>query len=145
MVETMQRPMSLVEIITEALQETAKQASGQNVGLAWTVDPALPPYVSAKRVDLQSIVMVLIHRALSVMHDSPLHLTLAGNGPDRVLVQLEDDGRSAPLPAKHWEQLEFWVEELSGQISRDHEGLLWTLALPLASGRNSGFPSISPA
>ena len=134
MVETAQRPMSLVEIITEALQETAKQAGGQNVGLAWTVDPALPPYVSAKRVDLQSIVMVLIHRALSVMHDSPLHLTIAGNGPDRVLVQLEDDGRSAPLPAKHWEQLEFWVEELSGQIARDHEGLLWTLALPLDVG-----------
>ena len=78
-----QRPMSLVEIITEALQETAKQASGQNVGLAWTVDPALPPYISAKRVDLQSIVMVLIHRALSVMQASPLHLTIAGNGPDR--------------------------------------------------------------
>lgn len=134
MVETTQRPMSLVEIITEALQETAKQAGGQNVGLAWTVDPALPPYVSAKRVDLQSIVMVLIHRALSVMHDSPLHLTIAGNGPDRVLIQLEDDGRSKPLPAKHWEQLEFWVEELSGQISRDHEGLLWTLALPLDIG-----------
>lgn len=134
MVEITQRPMSLVEIITEALQETAKQASGQNIGLAWTVDPALPPYVSAKRVDLQSIVMVLIHRALSVMRDSPLHLTIAGNGPDRVLVQLEDDGRSAPLPPKHWEQLEFWVEELSGQISRDHEGLLWTLALPLDVG-----------
>lgn len=134
MPDSAQRPMSLVEIITEALQETAKQASGQNVGLAWTVDPALPPYVSAKRVDLQSIVMVLIHRALSVIENSPLHLTIAGNGPDRVLIQLEDDGQSEPLPAKHWEQLEFWVEELSGQISRDNQGLLWTLALPLDVG-----------
>jgi CheY-like chemotaxis protein len=73
----------------------------------------------------------LINRAISVVRESPLHITIASGGLDRVLIQLEDDGASKRLGLKHWQQLQFWVEELGGAVERESEGLMWTIRLPL--------------
>jgi CheY-like chemotaxis protein len=125
------KPVSLVDLIVGALSNAKAQAQENNIQLAWTVDPSLPPYISAKRVDLPSIVLVLIRQAMNVVRNSILHITVASSGKDRVVVQLEDDGNSKPLDNKLWQQLTFWVEELGGEASREDSGVYWTLALPL--------------
>jgi CheY-like chemotaxis protein len=125
------KPVSLVDLIVGALSNAKAEAEELGVNLAWTVDPSLPPYISAKRVDLPSIVLVLIRRAMHVVRDSILHITVAGSGKDRVIVQLEDDGSSPALDNKLWQQFIFWVEELGGDATREDSGVYWTLTLPL--------------
>jgi CheY-like chemotaxis protein len=124
-------PVSLVDLIVSALTKAKPEADEHNVQLAWTVDPSLPPYISAKRVDLPSIVLVLIRRAMHVVRNSILHITIAGSGKDRVVIQLEDDGHSAWLDDKLWQQLVFWVEELGGEAKREDGGVYWAVILPL--------------
>jgi CheY-like chemotaxis protein len=124
-------PVSLVDLITGALSDARSEAEEKQVRLAWTVDPSLPPYVSVKRVDLPSIVLVLIRRALCVAQGAMLHLTIASSGKDRVIVQLEDEGTSKSLDVKLWQQLLYWVEDFGGKATRDSSGLFWTVILPL--------------
>jgi CheY-like chemotaxis protein len=124
---------SLVELLTRALHKVAAEAKAQKVELAWTIDPALPPYISTKRIDLSAVVLVLLHRALSVLSDSMLHLTIAGAEGNHVLIQLEDMGQSKPLHNQLWQQLVFWVDDLGGDITRIDDGLMWTIKLPLDS------------
>jgi CheY-like chemotaxis protein len=124
---------SLVELLTQALQNVAAEAKAQSVALAWTIDPALPPYISTKRIDLSSIVLVLLHRALSVLSDSMLHLTIAGADGNNVLIQLEDLGQSKRLHHQLWQQLVFWIDDIGGEITRVDDGLMWTIKLPLDS------------
>jgi CheY-like chemotaxis protein len=131
-------PTSLIDLLVDALQEVAEQAAANGVELAWTVDPALPPYISTKRIDLRAIVLVLLHRALSMLSDSMLHLTVAGSGREHVLIQLEDMGQSKKLALKEWEQLVFWIDDIGGDITRVDDGLMWTIKLPLdTSGAKS--------
>ncbi len=123
---------SLLDLLTESLESTRSFAREQGVEIGVTVDPTLPPYVSVGRIDLPSIVTVVIRRALSVAHNTDLYLTIAESQPGRLLLQLEDTGSVArQLGIKHWQQLVFWTEELGGEITRDEGVLLWNLALPL--------------
>jgi CheY-like chemotaxis protein len=123
---------SLLDLLTESLESTRSFAREHGVEIGLTVDPVLPPYVSVRRIDLPSIVTVVLRRALSVVRDTNLYLTIAEAQPGRLLLQLEDTGSVArKLGIKHWQQLVFWTEELGGEITRDEGVLLWNLALPL--------------
>jgi CheY-like chemotaxis protein len=124
---------SLVDILTHALKNVAAEAKTQSVALAWTIDPSLPPYISTKRIDLSAIVLVLLHRALSVLSDSMLHLTIASADGHHVVIQLEDMGQSKQLHHQLWQQLVFWVDDIGGDITRIDDGLMWTIKLPLDS------------
>jgi CheY-like chemotaxis protein len=127
-------PRSLLAVISSALTDLAREAKALGVDLAWTVDPSLPAYISVNRVDLFAIVSVLVRRALEVLDDPALHLTIASANAEgsHVLLQIEDLGSSKrKLDKIAWRQLEFWVEDLRGKLTREAEGLFWSARLPL--------------